>query len=42
MDIIKDAPNKDLDPVGEWVTRGFFVLLWIVLLYPLVKIVAPA
>ncbi|MFZ0256156.1 MAG: hypothetical protein WAN46_11030 [Gammaproteobacteria bacterium] len=42
VDIIKDAPRKEIDPVGKWVTRVFFMLLWSALLYPLWKLVAPA
>lgn len=42
MDIIKETPSKHIDPLGEWVTRAFFILLWVALLYPLWKLVMPA
>lgn len=40
MDIIRDHPNEDIDLVGKWVTRGFFALLWMALVFPLLKLVA--
>ncbi len=36
------SPAKhDIEPLGVWMTRAFFTVLWLLLLYPLVKLVVP-
>jgi hypothetical protein len=39
MDIIRDHSNEDIDLVGKWVTRSFFALLCIALVFPLLEAV---
>jgi hypothetical protein len=42
MDTAGRRPQQDIEASGKWVMRVFFTVLWLLLLYRLVRLVGPS